>query len=66
MGDFSLGDFIAALGLAFFIEGLAFIAFPEASRRMMAQVAQSPSAQLRVAGALAAAVGLALVWSVRG
>jgi uncharacterized protein YjeT (DUF2065 family) len=65
MDNFSVGDFIAALGLAFFIEGVLFIAFPEASRRMMAQVAQSPAAQLRIAGGIATAIGLVLVWFAR-
>jgi uncharacterized protein YjeT (DUF2065 family) len=65
MGSFSVGDFIAALGLAFFIEGLAFIGFPDAAKRVMAQVAQSPIAQLRIAGGIAAAVGLVLVWLAR-
>jgi len=42
MGDFSLGDFFAAIGLAFVIEGLMFLAFPDRVRRMMAVVAASP------------------------
>ncbi len=32
MGDFSFGDFVTAIGLAFVVEGLMFLAFPEPVR----------------------------------
>jgi uncharacterized protein len=66
MGDFSFGDFITAIGLAFVIEGLIFLAFPEPVRRMMASVAASPTQQLRIAGVVSAVIGLAVVWVIRG
>ena len=66
MGEFSLGDFITAIGLAFVIEGLAFLAFPEGVRRMMASVATSPNQQMRIAGVISAVLGLVVVWLVRG
>jgi uncharacterized protein len=65
MGDFSLGDFVAAIGLAFVIEGLMFLAFPDRVRRMMAVVAASPGQQMRVAGLISAVIGLGLVWLAR-
>jgi uncharacterized protein YjeT (DUF2065 family) len=66
MGDFSLSDFVAAVGLAFVIEGLIFLAFPDPVRRMMAAVSASPNQQLRVAGVVSAVIGLAVVWLARG
>jgi len=66
MGDFSVGDFVTAIGLAFVIEGLAFMAFPEPVRRMMSSVASSPAQQLRIAGVISALIGLLVLWLVRG
>ena len=66
MGEFSLGDFITAIGLAFVIEGLMFLAFPEGVRRMMTVVAASPTQQMRIAGVISAVLGLAVVWFIRG
>ena len=66
MGDFSFGDFVTAIGLAFVVEGLMFLAFPEPVRRMMSSVAASPTQQLRVAGIVSAVIGLTLLWFVRG
>lgn len=65
MGNFSFGDFVTALGLAFAVEGLLFLAFPDGVRRLMASVAASPSPQLRVSGLISAALGLVLIWFVR-
>lgn len=65
MDGFSLGDLVTAIGLAFVIEGLVFIAFPDAAKRMLASVAASPANQLRVAGLVSAAIGLGVVWLAR-
>ncbi|MCB2099848.1 MAG: DUF2065 domain-containing protein [Rhodobacterales bacterium] len=59
-------DFLAALGLALAIEGVAYALFPDAMKRMMAQVLSLPSQQLRAAGLVAAALGVVFVWLVRG
>lgn len=66
MDSFSFGDFITALGLAFAIEGLLFLAFPDPVRRMMISVASSPNAQLRLAGFISAIIGIIIIWAVRG
>jgi len=65
MGDFSIGDFVAAIGLAFVIEGLMFLAFPDRVRRMMAVVSASPANQMRIAGLISAIIGLFIVWLAR-
>ena len=59
-------DFLAALGLVFVIEGLIFAAFPEAAKRAMTSVLQTPDVSLRLIGIGSAIVGLAMVWLVRG
>jgi uncharacterized protein YjeT (DUF2065 family) len=59
-------DFLAALGLVFVIEGLVFAAFPEATRRAVAVVAQTPDQGLRVVGLFSAVLGLVILWLVRG
>jgi uncharacterized protein YjeT (DUF2065 family) len=59
-------DFLAALGLVFVIEGLIFAAFPEAAKKAMASVLETPDITLRVIGIGSAVVGLILVWLVRG
>lgn len=59
-------DFLAALGLVFVIEGLIFAAFPEAAKRAMTSVLQTPDVTLRLIGIGSAIVGLVMVWLVRG
>ena len=51
-------DFLAALGLVFVIEGLIFAAFPEAAKRAMTSVLQTPDVSLRLIGIGSAIVGL--------
>jgi len=61
-----MGDFVAALGLVLVIEGLAFAAFPAATRRAMATMMETPDGSLRTAGVIAAVVGIGVIWLVRG
>lgn len=58
--------FWVACGLVLVIEGLAYAAFPEGMRNMMRRALELPANALRVGGLLAAVVGVALVWLVRG
>ena len=60
-----MSDFLAALGLVFVIEGLVFAAFPEAAKRAMTTVLDTPDLSLRLIGIGSAVVGLILVWLVR-
>jgi uncharacterized protein len=59
-------DFLAALGLVFVVEGLVFAAFPEAAKRAVAVMAQTPDQRLRLVGIVSAVFGLAMLWLVRG
>jgi uncharacterized protein len=59
-------DLIAAGGLVLVIEGLLWAAAPALGLRLLVAAAKMPEAQLRVAGALTMAVGVVVVWFVRG
>jgi uncharacterized protein YjeT (DUF2065 family) len=61
-----MSDFLAALGLVFVIEGLIFAAFPDAAKRAMTSVLETPDISLRLIGSGSALVGLIIVWLVRG
>jgi uncharacterized protein len=59
-------DFLAAIALVFVIEGLIFATFPAAGRRAAAVMMQTPDQGLRLVGLLSAALGLVMLWLVRG
>jgi uncharacterized protein YjeT (DUF2065 family) len=61
-----MSDFLAALGLVFVIEGLIFAAFPDAAKRAMSSVLETPDVSVRLIGIGSALVGLIVVWLVRG
>ena len=60
-----MGDFLAAFGLVFVIEGLIFAAVPGPAKRAMMSVIETPEASLRLIGIGSAVVGLLIVWLVR-
>jgi uncharacterized protein YjeT (DUF2065 family) len=59
-------DLLVGAGLVLVIEGLLWAAAPRMGLRLLAAAAQTPEAQLRLAGAAAMAVGVMIVWLVRG
>lgn len=59
-------DLVVAIGLVLVIEGVAYAAFPQAFRRMLKMVEETPDTSLRMGGLLAASIGLVIVWLVRG
>lgn len=59
-------DLATALALVLVLEGLLYAAFPEAMKRTIATVLGMPAGTLRAVGLGAAAVGLLLVWLIRG
>jgi uncharacterized protein len=61
-----MSDFLIAIGLVFAIEGLVFAAFPRAAKRAMLNVLETPEHLLRIVGIACAAVGVAVIWAVRG
>ena len=58
-------DLLTALALVLVIEGIAWAAFPEAMKRMMAQVLVMPPDLLRGVGLFMAILGLGGIWLVR-
>jgi uncharacterized protein YjeT (DUF2065 family) len=61
-----MSDFLIAIGLVFVIEGLVFAAFPAAAKRAMTSVLETPEHVLRIVGVACAALGVAVIWMVRG
>ena len=59
-----MGDFLAAFGLVFVIEGIIFAAFPGPAKRAMMSVIETPEASLRLIGVGSALAGLVVVWLV--
>ncbi len=54
------------LGLLLLIEGALYALVPDRLRNMLMQGMQMSDAQLRNAGLIAAAIGLAIIWFARG
>ena len=61
-----MNEIVAALGLVLALEGAFYALFPDLMKRMASHVTQSPGDTLRVAGVVSAAIGVAIVWMVRG
>ncbi|MDX8439340.1 DUF2065 family protein [Mesorhizobium sp. M2D.F.Ca.ET.185.01.1.1] len=59
-------DFVAAIGLVLVIEGLVYGGFPGLARKLATEVLSMPENALRIGGLVAIAVGVAIVWLVRG
>ncbi|KQZ81413.1 hypothetical protein ASD64_10520 [Mesorhizobium sp. Root157] len=59
-------DFLAAIGLVFVVEGLIYGGFPKLAKRLAGEVLAMPEGALRAAGLAAIAVGVGIVWLVRG
>jgi hypothetical protein len=61
-----VSDLVAALGLVLAIEGTLYALAPNAMRDMMAKMMSTPPETLRMAGLFAVALGVGIVWLVRG
>lgn len=59
-------DFLAAVGLVLVVEGLVYGGFPRLAKRLAADVLTMPEGMLRVGGLAAIAIGVGIVWLVRG
>jgi len=59
-------DFFAAMGLVLVIEGLVYGGFPGLARKLAGEVLSMPENALRIAGLVAIAIGVGIVWLVRG
>lgn len=61
-----MDDLLTALALVLVIEGALYALFPGAMRRAMARLLETPDPPVRLAGLLAALIGLAAVYFIRG
>jgi uncharacterized protein len=59
-------DFLAAIGLVLVVEGLVYGGFPGLAKKLAGEVLSMPESTLRIAGLVAIAVGVGIVWLVRG
>ena len=61
-----MSDILVAVGLVLVLEGLLWASAPHLALKLLATAAQLPEQTLRAAGAAAVAIGVAIVWLVRG
>ena len=61
-----MSDLVVAIGLVLVIEGLLWSLWPGVGRKLLEATEDAPESSLRVAGAVAVALGVAIVWLVRG
>jgi len=59
-------DLVTALGLVLVIEGLLLALMPDMLKRLVAEILTQPARRLRLGGLVSAAIGVAVVWLVRG
>jgi uncharacterized protein YjeT (DUF2065 family) len=57
---------IIALGLALFMEGVAYALIPERMKALLIAMLEQPAAKLRGVGLTIAAFGVAIVWLMQG
>lgn len=61
-----MDDLGVAIGLVLVIEGLVWALAPRFGRRLLEAASETPEQSLRLAGTLAVAAGVLLVWLIRG
>jgi uncharacterized protein YjeT (DUF2065 family) len=61
-----MSDLAVAFGLVLVIEGLLWALVPSLGRRLLEKTAGAPESSMRLAGVLAVAAGVLIVWLVRG
>ena len=62
---FDWNTFLAALGLAFVIEGATYFLAADKMPTLLRLLAERPPAEIRLLGGVVVAVGLVLVWLAR-
>jgi uncharacterized protein YjeT (DUF2065 family) len=58
-------DFATAIALILVIEGILYALLPEAMKRLAVRATAATAQSLRIAGLVAACLGLVLVWTLR-
>lgn len=65
-GRTAVRDLLTAFALVLVIEGVLYAAFPGAMRRAVEAALAMPESSIRIAGLVAAALGVVAVWAIRG
>lgn len=61
-----MSDFLVAIGLVLVVEGVVYGGFPALAKRLATEVLGTSENTLRVAGLVTIAIGVGIVWLVRG
>jgi uncharacterized protein YjeT (DUF2065 family) len=61
-----MSNLIVALGLVLVIEGMLWALAPGLGRKLLQAAAETPESKLRLVGAAAVALGVFVIWLVRG
>ena len=61
-----MSDLVVAIGLVLVIEGVLYGGLPQFAKRLAAEVLTMPEQALRIGGLVAVALGVVIVWFVRG
>lgn len=61
-----MSNIVVALGLVLVIEGTLWALAPGLGRRLLQAAAETPESNLRLIGAAAVAIGVLVIWLVRG
>jgi uncharacterized protein YjeT (DUF2065 family) len=61
----ALREILLAFGLVLVIEGALYALAPERMKRLLEAMQTQPADRLRIAGLVAAAIGVALMWLAR-
>lgn len=59
-------DFLVALGLVLALEGILYAASPRGMKRLVATLVTQPESVIRLTGLAVAAIGVVIIWLVRG
>lgn len=61
-----MSDFLTGIAFFLIMEGLVYALAPSVLKRMAQMLPQIPESQLRTSGLVAVALGVAMVWLIRG
>ena len=61
-----MNDFVTALGLVLVIEGVLYAVLPGGMKTIMRGALETSDQTLRMTGLVVAAIGLIIVWIIRG
>ena len=61
-----MSDLVVAIGLVLALEGSLYALFPGALKKLAMRAIELPADRLRIGGLASVALGVALVWLVRG